>query len=174
MLRIPIHMKLAGAGAAGLMLAGGAAANAAGAFAPVTLAVQPAASATAAPARPGVRHRHPGRRIVARAEADVLGITPKQLRADLLAGISVHDLAQRQGMNREQFVDKLVPALQARLAKLVAAGKITQAQADALVTRVQHGWVPFWELPRGWHPRTPAGTPSTTASPAATPAGQSA
>ena len=51
--------------------------------------------------------RHADRRAIRRAEveseADILGVTPKTLIADLRAGQKVSDLAKDKGMTKEQF-----------------------------------------------------------------------
>jgi hypothetical protein len=90
------------------------------------------------------------RRAVLEAEADVLGITPAQLRDDLKKGQKVADLAKDKGMTKEQFADKLLVALKPRLAQLVDEKVITQAQADHVVDRITHGHIPWWG---GRHPR---------------------
>src|SRR4029077_6221658 len=56
--------------------------------------------------------RHADRRAIRGAviesEADVLGIKPETLVADLKAGQKVSDLAKDKGMTKEQFETKLV------------------------------------------------------------------
>ncbi len=90
------------------------------------------------------------RRAVLEAEADVLGITPEQLRDDLKNGQKVSDLAKDKGMTKQQFADKLLAALKPRLAQLVDTKAITQAQADHVIDRISHGHIPWWD---GRHPR---------------------
>ncbi len=90
------------------------------------------------------------RRAVLESEADVLGIKPEQLRDDLKNGQKVSDLAKDKGMTKEQFADKLLAALKPRLAQLVDAKAITQAQADHVIDRLSHGHIPWWD---GRHPR---------------------
>lgn len=95
------------------------------------------------------------RRAIARAvfesEADVLGIAPKTLRADLKAGQKVSDLAKDKGMTKEQFETKLVANVKPRLAVLVDHKVITQAQAERALDRISKGHIPFWD---GLHHRT--------------------
>jgi hypothetical protein len=94
------------------------------------------------------------RRAVARAvfesEADVLGLSPKTLRADLKKGQKVSDLAKDKGMTKEQFENNLINNVKPRLEALVNNKVITQAQADRVVDRISKGHVPFWD---GIHPR---------------------
>ena len=97
------------------------------------------------------------RRVIARAvfesEADVLGIAPKTLRADLRKGQKVSDLAKDKGMTKEQFETRLIASVKPRLATLVDQKVITQAQADKVVDRISKGYVPFWD---GLHRPAPA------------------
>jgi hypothetical protein len=89
------------------------------------------------------------RRVIARAvfesEADVLGIAPKTLRADLRKGQKVSDLARDKGMTKEQFETRLIASVKPRLATLVDHKVITQAQADKVVDRISKGYLPFWD-----------------------------
>ncbi|TMG59534.1 MAG: hypothetical protein E6H86_14120 [Chloroflexi bacterium] len=93
--------------------------------------------------------RHADRRAIRRAEveseADILGVTPKTLIADLRAGQKVSDLAQDKGMTKEQFETRLAANLKPRLETLVGHKVITQAQADKALDRIAKGYVPFWD-----------------------------
>ena len=93
--------------------------------------------------------RHADRRAIRRAEveseADILGVTPKPLIADLRAGQKVSDLAQDKGMTKEQFETRLAASLKPRLETLVGHKVITQAQADKALDRIAKGYVPFWD-----------------------------
>src|SRR5258708_26772199 len=77
--------------------------------------------------------RHADRRAIRRAEveaeADVLGITPKALIADLRAGQKVADLAKDKGMTKEQFETRLIASLKARLETAVEPKGTTQTPA---------------------------------------------
>ncbi|HEX6487510.1 MAG TPA: hypothetical protein VF137_01370 [Candidatus Dormibacteraeota bacterium] len=163
MFRIPFLTKVLGAGAVGLVLAAGSAAGAgpainaalASGHSTVTATAKQAASTTAR--RLGIR----ARRLVIRSEADVLHLTLRQLRTDVRGGTSVEQLAAKAGMNKSQFTAAVVADLKPRLQKLVQAGKIKQNQADAIIDKVQKGWLPLWTL----HPRTAApGTAAPSAS----------
>ena len=91
------------------------------------------------------------------SEADVLGITPKDLRADLKKGAKVSDLAKDKGMTKEQFADRLVTNLKPRLETLVDKKVITQPQADKVLDRISKGHIPFWN---GIHPHKSATKPT--------------
>jgi hypothetical protein len=79
------------------------------------------------------------------AEADVLRIPLRAFRADLQRGITVARLARERGMNKERFADRLVVNLKPRLAQLVHLRVITRAKADAVLDRIQHGNIPWWD-----------------------------
>lgn len=140
--------------------------GAAAAAAMLSLGVVQAAGPTPTPTpsastkAPATDHRS-DRRAIARAvfesEADVLGITPKTLRADLKMGQKVSDLAKDKGLTKEQFETRLIAGVKPRLAVLVDHKVITQAQADKVVDRISKGYVPFWDgLHRAATPAAPA------------------
>lgn len=116
----------------------------------VVQAASPAPTPTpsASTKAPATDHRA-DRRAIARAifesEADVLGIAPKTLRADLRKGQKVSDLARDKGMTKEQFETRLIASVKPRLAALVDHKLITQAQADKVIDRISKGYVPFWD-----------------------------
>jgi hypothetical protein len=134
-------VKLVGGGVAATLLSLGVAGGLAQAATP-----SPSPSATA---NPNATASHTARRAVARAvfesEADVLGLNPKQLRADLKAGQKVSDLAKDKGLTKEQFAAKLLDTVRPRLKALVDHHVITQAQADHVIDRINKGHIPFWD-----------------------------
>jgi sulfur carrier protein ThiS len=100
------------------------------------------------PPAPAKHHDPSDHALVARAifesEADVLKLTPQQLRADLRNGQTVADLARAKGMNKDQFAAALNTSLKPRLQALVANHTIIQKQADKIVDRISKGHIPFW------------------------------
>lgn len=68
--------------------------------------------------------------------AGVLGISADQLKADLKAGQSLSDIAKANGKSDQEVIDGVTAAAKTRLDAQVAAGTITQPQADALLERV--------------------------------------
>jgi len=141
--------------------------SAAAAAALLGLGAVQAASPTPTPTTPSASTKAPAtdhradRRAIARSvfesEADVLGITPKTLRADLRKGDKVSDLARDKGMTKEQFEAKLIANVRPRLEALVDQKVITQAQADKVIDRISKGYVPFWDgLHRDAAPAAPA------------------
>ena len=101
--------------------------------------------ATISPASDSHADRRAVRRAVVEAEADVLGIKPKELVKDLKAGQKVSDLAKTKGMTKEQFAARLTTKLKPRLEALVDHKVITKVEADRVLDRIAKGYVPFWD-----------------------------
>jgi hypothetical protein len=109
-----------------------------------TPAVAPSSANAAIPAAPaGVRDAV--RYAIFLSEAEVLRIPPRAFRADLLRGITVARLARERGLNKERFGNRLVVDLKPRLERLVDLHVITHAQADRILDRIQHGYIPWWD-----------------------------
>jgi hypothetical protein len=71
-----------------------------------------------------------------RAAAAFLGLDRQQLR-DQLKGHSLADLAAGQGKSESDLETAMLAPAKARLAKAVAAGKVTQARADTVLDRLE-------------------------------------
>ena len=83
-----------------------------------------------------------GARVERRADwaadvAAVLGISTDQLKSDLEAGQSLSDIAKANGRSDQDVIDGVTAAAKSRLDAQVAAGTLTQAQADALLERAK-------------------------------------
>jgi hypothetical protein len=136
-------IKVVGGGAAATILSLGVAGGLAQAASP---SPSPSPTTTTSPTSAESRaDRRAVRLAVVESEADVLGIKPEQLRADLKAGQKVSDLARDKGMTKEQFEARMIAALKPRLEQLVAHKQITQARADRIIDRISKGHVPFWD-----------------------------
>ncbi len=94
---------------------------------PVALATGTASAAAAAPAAAV----NPPQGAPLAAAAGVIGIPVEQLRAELATGLSIAQVAASHGSSGQAVIDTLVAAEKAKLDAAVAAGRITQAQADA-------------------------------------------
>jgi len=131
-------------------------------------AAQPASStaivATPRPAAspsPGARNTAAQalRRAALSAEAQVLGVTLKQLNADFKAGTTVQQLATAKGLTQSQFQAQFQTALKALLDKEVTAGTVTQAQETQALGRLTAA-VPNWSQVAGTARKAPSPTPT--------------
>jgi hypothetical protein len=138
-------VKLVSGGAtAALMTLGLTAGLADASVTPSPTPAAPSSANAAIPAAPaGVRAAV--RYAIFVSEAQVLRIPQRAFRADLLRGITVARLARERGMNKERFADRLVVDLKPRLERLVDLHVITHAQADRVLDRIQHGYIPWWD-----------------------------
>ena len=138
-----LAVKTFGAGTAAALISLGVAGGLAQAASPTP---NPSPAASTNPTKPDP---HKDRRVifvaVFESEADVLHITPAQLREDLRQGQKVADLATDRGMTKDQFAAKLAATVKPRLETLVEKKVITQAQADKVLDRISKGYVPFWD-----------------------------
>lgn len=71
------------------------------------------------------------------AMAEALGVTADELDAALAEGKSPVQIAQEQGVSAAEFHAKMTEAVAEVLKQAVADGKLTQAQVDAMVERMQ-------------------------------------
>jgi membrane-bound lytic murein transglycosylase B len=83
------------------------------------------------------------RRAIIQAEAQVLGITAKQLTADLRAGKTVQQLAADKGLSQDQFRTQLQQALKPLMDQEVAAGTLTSTQEQRALQRLATT-IPNW------------------------------
>ncbi len=80
---------------------------------------------------PGGRHGG-GAHLSPEATAEAAGVTVAELRAGRQAGKSLTQIAAAKGVSKQTLVDRLVAAKKTELAAAVAAGRLTQAQSDAV------------------------------------------
>lgn len=78
----------------------------------------------------GHGHGHPGVKASLEVAATALGATPEELRTARRDGRSLADVARAKGVDPKTVVDALVADARARIGEAVAAGRLTQAQAD--------------------------------------------
>jgi hypothetical protein len=102
------------------------------------------------------------------AAATYLGLSETELRTQLEAGKTLADVAKAQGKTVEGLVAALVADEKKELDAAVAAGRLTQAQADAMLADAQQRFTDMVNgtLPeRGEHRfgAPPAATPSSAA-----------
>jgi len=78
-----------------------------------------------------------GPRQLGAAVATYLGLTPAQLRAQLMSGKSLAQIATSQGKTVDGLKAAILAALKTRLDKLVTLKAITPTQEQALLDRIQ-------------------------------------
>jgi hypothetical protein len=83
------------------------------------------------------------------AAASALGITPQQLKTDLAGGMSLSQIAaaQKPPITEDQFRTKLIADIKPLLDKAVAGQKMTSAQEQQILQRLQTGPIPYWAKP---------------------------
>jgi len=96
------------------------------------------------------------------AAASALGLTQMQLATDLKSGQSLSQIAAAQHVSEADFRTKLIAGLKPALDQAVTDKKITSAQEQAIITRLQTGPLPLWNLPA----RKPKATAPATPPPA--------
>ena len=92
------------------------------------------------------------RDLVHGATAEALGITTDELDKALAEGKSPAQIAQDKGISQTDFQTKLADALDKALQQAVKDGKLTQAQADALLAHIKTGRGPgmMWSAGPAW------------------------
>ncbi|MEM8619711.1 MAG: hypothetical protein AAGF73_08310 [Actinomycetota bacterium] len=86
-----------------------------------------------APERPGKGQRGPGSRgagVINEAVTDLLGLTPAELREQLMDGATLAEVATGQGIDPQDVIDEIVGEAEERLDQAVANGRLDQAEAD--------------------------------------------
>jgi polyhydroxyalkanoate synthesis regulator phasin len=95
-----------------------------------------------------------------RVVADLLGMTPDQLRTELQSGKSLALIAEAKGVSRDTLKSKILDAQKARLDAAVAAGRITAEQGQQHLSQMSANVDRMIDATPGqrWGPR-PARTP---------------
>jgi len=83
----------------------------------------------------GQGQRGPGMPGPSQAIADLLGMTPQEIRTELQAGKSLAQIAEAKGVSRDTLKAKILETQKARLDAAVAAGRMTAEQAQQVATR---------------------------------------
>ena len=102
------------------------------------------------------------------AAASALGISAPQLKTDLAGGMSLSQIAAAHNppVTEAQFRTRLIAQLTPRLDAAVKNHKLTSAQEQAILQRLQTGPIPFWNSPirrpKAAAPTAPAPTTTTT------------
>ena len=88
------------------------------------------------PQGPGQGQRGPGMPGPGQAVADLLGMTPQELRTEFQAGKSLAQIAEARGVSRDTLKAKILETQKARLDAAVAAGRMTAEQAQQAAARM--------------------------------------
>ena len=85
-------------------------------------------------------------KVLLKAAADALGITPQELSADFAKGMSLSQIAAAQNppVTEAQFRSRVIASLTPMLDTAVTNGQLTQAQEKAILKQLQTGAIPFW------------------------------
>jgi hypothetical protein len=94
------------------------------------------------------------------AAASALGITDQALKADLGKGMTLSQIAAAQKVTEAQFRSRLIAKLTPVLDAAVTNKKLTTAQEQAIIKRLQTGPIPLWNKPV--RPGKAAATPTPT------------
>ena len=95
------------------------------------------------------------------AAAAALGLSQTQLTADLKAGQSLSQVAAAQHVSEADFRTKVIANLKPTLDKAVADKKLTADQEQKIITGLQTGPLPLWNLPAA-RPKPPAASATPT------------
>ena len=111
---------------------------------------------------PGPGFHHGGRFGGLDAAASYFGLTEAQLRTQLESGKTLAAVAKAQGKSVDGLVQALVDAAKTKLAAAVAAGRLTQSQADSMLaglkahaTGLVNGTAPRFGFRHGFHDGPP-------------------
>ena len=85
---------------------------------------------------PGQGQPGPGMPGPGQAVADLLGMTPQQIRTELQAGKSLAQIAEAKSVSRDALKAKILETQKARLDAAVAAGRMTPEQAQQAAARM--------------------------------------
>ncbi len=96
------------------------------------------------------------------AAASALGITDAQLKTDLAGGQSLSQIAAAQNppVTEAEFRTRLIANLKPALDAAVTGKKLTAAQEQAILNRLQTGPLPLWSAPVKHAKPAPTATPS--------------
>jgi hypothetical protein len=97
------------------------------------------------------------------AAASALGISDAQLKTDLAKGMTLSQIAaaEHPAVTEAQFRTRLIAKLKPLLDTAVTNKRLTSAQEQAILQRLQTGPIPFWNTPLKRKATAPA-TPATT------------
>jgi ribosomal protein S20 len=103
---------------------------------------------------------HPGLRALRRHEfkvaADTIGVKPAELRTDLKNGQSIADVAAAKNVPVDNVITAVVNDASARIDKAVTNGKLDQAKADTMKSKLTDRVTKLVNAHKGDHTQAPA------------------
>lgn len=69
--------------------------------------------------------------------ADLLGMSPQELRQELQSGKTLQEIAAAKGLSLDQLKQQWLARKKAELQELVSQGKLTQEKADEILSRLE-------------------------------------
>ncbi|MBO0687632.1 MAG: hypothetical protein J2P45_31170 [Candidatus Dormibacteraeota bacterium] len=168
LLALPAWIKLAAGAAGGLLLVGGTAGVTAAVMGAHPWSAQQAAASpgpTPSPSAAATPHASPSpatkalNAAVLQAEAQVVGLQPKQLRAAIRSGTTLQTLASQKNLTEAQFQAQLTADVKPLLDQDLQQGTISSAQEQSTLTRLGKR-VPNWNRATAAGPKpSPSPTP---------------
>ena len=73
---------------------------------------------------------------IVKSVADTLDMTPREIVQDIRQGQSLAEIAQAKGVSIDTLKSAILDAAKEKLDQAVADGKLTQDQADKIMTRL--------------------------------------
>ena len=105
----------------------------------LAVAVPAFAATTATPAAPGWAGAIcRGTTAVSKAVSDLLGMQPTDIAAQRQAGKSLAQIAKAKNVSQDKLVATILAAKKAALDQAVKNGRLTQAQADAMIEQMKN------------------------------------
>lgn len=84
-----------------------------------------------------------GRLAIPQHLCDLLGLTPEELKEELLEGKTLGEIMKEQGVDLEEIHEAMLAGLTEMLEEKVGDGTLTQEQADSILDWVEERW--SWE-----------------------------
>jgi hypothetical protein len=78
-----------------------------------------------------------GAEVASNAITELLGMTPQELYAEHSSGKTLSEIAKEKGVTNQQVIDAMLAGRQEMVAQAVKNGRITQAQADWMLTQMK-------------------------------------
>jgi membrane-bound lytic murein transglycosylase B len=75
---------------------------------------------------------------IIRQTVGLLGLEPEAIVAQLREGHTLAEIAEAQGVTREELVNAITADAHEKLSEAVAAGRLSQEEADARLERMRH------------------------------------